>query len=443
MILGSGRFTLGRLWARRGVQLAPIARNCLQPLGSGVCQLLLKSSWVSNRVKGSRRQLDVSGEPMRGRTARVSDRCGSLFAAAALAISWAKPGLTDPLSEVRVRWEAPPDCPDRVALDQELRRDLEGSQAPSIRVRVDASVARLEAETWRVSIRTESSAGQSERTITAHSCSALVDATSLIIAMLIDPETAAIHARPIEGTSESAAPPIANPANSVPASSSTLPPAPPPTSNLQRNPAARETTNQNQNRGFIGPAIPSARAARWPASGLIAAWVAGDSGSLPSFTEVVGGSLGLLYGPWRAEASFGWWSPKSKVLNRPPNPGAAGEFGKLAGGATLCLTAWSPTPFALSPCAGLELARLSGTGSGDLKDSRTVYRWPVSAKAGVLGILNLTDALALRLDLDVLVPLNRPEFGYYVQGDQGQPKTIFQPPLIAARFGLGVELHFR
>jgi len=376
---------------------------------------------------------------MRVRGTKIRGRCGSLIAVLALSASFTNRGLSDPLSEVTVRWEAPPDCPDRVALDQELRRDLEGSQAPSIRVRVDASVARLGPETWRVSIRTESSGGQSERAITAHSCSALVDATSLIIAMLIDPETAAIHARPIEGTSESAVSPIANPANSAPPSNSNTPPAPPTASNLQRDPVTSETKNKNSNIGFVGPAPTE----HWPTSGLIAVWVGGDVGSLPSFTEVLGGSLGLLYGPWRGEVSFGYWFPKSKASLGPSNPTAAGDFRKLAGSAELCLTIWAPSRFALSPCAGFELASLSGVGRGSLIETHTERRPTASAESGFLGILRLTDALALRLNLDVLLPLNRPEFGYYVQGNQGEPSTIFRPALIAARARLGVELHFR
>jgi hypothetical protein len=384
---------------------------------------------------------------MRKRGVKVGGYCGPLVAVLALSISSAKSGLAEPLSEVTVRWEAPPDCPDRVALDQELRRDLEGSQAPSIRVHVDASVVQLNPETWRVSIRTESGAGQSERAITAHSCSALVDATSLIIAMLIDPETAATHARPIEGTREAAGPApatVVNSTNPAPASSSAAPaavpmaPIAPIGPNFQRNPITREAKNKNT--VHLGPAIQSPAGSHWPIAGLAAAWVAGDTGSLPRLTEALGGSLGLLYGPLRVQTSFGYFSPRSNVLTGPPKPGAAGEFGKIAGSAELCLRAFARSRFDLSPCAGLEVARLSGTGSGELTNQHTEHRPVASAEVGVLGILNLTNALALRFDLDVLLPLNRPKFGYYDQNNN--PIQVFQPALLAARAGLGVELHF-
>ncbi len=418
-----------------------LSLNPPRTLGNWGRRLLLKSSWVSNRVNDARWQFGLLREPRA--VQGFKHVChGALVAVVAVSVAWAKGGLADPLSDVTVRWEAPPDCPDRVALDQELRRDLEGSQAPSIRVHVDANVAQLDPDTWRVSIRTESNAGQSERAITAHSCSALVDATSLIIAMLIDPETAATHARPM-GTSESAGPSSANAVNSAniaAAPTSNVPPAPPLASNLQSNPVARETKNQNPNVGFVWPVIPQTQKTSWPVSGLVAAWVAGDIGSLPKFTEALGGSLGLLYGPWRAEASLGYWLPKHKVWGQIPNPNAWGEFAKLAGSAELCVRAWAPSRFALSPCAGLELARLSGIGHEFPAQLPTAHRPVASAEAGALGILSLTDALALRFDLDVVLPLNRPRFGFY--DPNGDENTVFQPAWLAARARLGVELHF-
>ena len=65
-----------------------------------------------------------------------------------------------------------------------------------------ASVERTETDSWRVRIRTHSAEGNSDRGLVAHSCSALADATILIVAMLIDPETAATRARSLDAVSE-------------------------------------------------------------------------------------------------------------------------------------------------------------------------------------------------------------------------------------------------
>ena len=272
-----------------------------------------------------------------------------------------------------------------------------------MRLEVNANVEQLGLEVWRVSIRIQSGAGHSDRAITAHSCAALVDATSLIIAMLIDPETAATHARPIEGTTESSVTPSEAAAISAVASapsSSVLPPAPQPASDLRMNPALRETKNPNSNPITGSPMPPFAvyqpMLDHVRRKGLIAAWADLDSGSLPSATEVFGGSLGLLYGRWRGETSFGYWLPKSTTWGGSLIPNAGGKFGKLAGSAKLCRALWAPTRFALSPCAGLELARLSGTGNTSLSQGNTANLLAASVDAEVLGTLGITDFLALR-----------------------------------------------
>lgn len=53
-----------------------------------------------------------------------------------------------------------------------------------------------------------------------------------------------------------------------------------------------------------------------------------------------------------------------------------------------------------------------------------------SHEAAVLGTPNFTDALALRFDFDVLLPLNRPVFGIY---EAGVPISVFQPAWLTLR----------
>ena len=391
---------------------------------------------VSYRVIGVEIESPEMGS---GRTCAPRRLCGAV-ASLLLGVGWSTHAFADPLAEVRVRWEAPEECPDRVALDKELRRDLEGSQAPSVRLTVHAHVERLKPETWRVSITTESSDGKSERAITAHSCQALLDATSLIVAMLIDPETAAAHARSIDATTETTAvpgAPVVDTGAPPAPSNASAPPAPPPASSTPRNPIPRETNNPKQ---LIAPPVPpsSARSAsRMPVSGFVGAWAAIDYGSLPGVTEAFGGSLGFVYGPWRGETLFGGWLSKSKVMDQPPYSNAGGDFGKLAGSARLCLTVWAPQRFGLAPCAGLELARMSGVGSQALtKTQRTTM---ISPEAGLLGTLSLTDIFALRFGMDVSFPLNRPTFGF---GYQREQQTLFLPSRAILTATAGVEMHF-
>jgi len=360
-------------------------------------------------------------------------RLRSTLCALVFAGSLALPAVANPLDQVTVRWEAPADCPDRVALDQELRRDLEGSQAPSVRLMVFANVAQLQSATWQVSILAESNDGKSERTITAHSCQSLIDATSLIIAMLIDPETAAAHARPNDARSETTALPDALVATSNASS------PPPVASNARRDSIPSESKNKNRVVITHGSVLPMPSASRMRALGFVGAWAALDSGSLPSVTEAFGGSLGLLYGPWRGETSFGAWLPKNRRSNQSDYPLASGEFGKVAGRARACLAALAVGRFAVGPCAGVELSRLSGKASAALTGATPPYRLVAAADAAALATLRLGDVLAVRLDLDVLIPLKRPTFGYEYQNTD---QSLFRPDPVALRAATGIELYF-
>jgi hypothetical protein len=214
----------------------------------------------------------------------------------------------------------------------------------------------------------------------------------------------------------------------------------PPAPNYQLNPTPSAATTQYPYQvpywlHFPPPVVPRERA-----YGLVAAWAAADVGSLPAVTEGFGGSLGLLYGPWRAEASFsGWWA-QSKILNAAPNPAAGGKFGMIEVDTRLCHHAWAHKPWAVSPCAGVQVARLSGDGNQSLTQPLHATKWAVSAEAAVLGTLDLTDFMALRFDFDVLLPLNRPVFGIY---EAGIWTPVFQPSPVAVRASAGVQLHFR
>jgi hypothetical protein len=352
---------------------------------------------------------------------------------AALVFGWAASAQADPLAAVTVQLEAPPGCPDRAALDAELRRDLGGSQVQSERLFVHARVEQLGVETWHALVRTENEHGESERSLSARTCAALVDATSLIIAMLIDPETAATNAYP-NGSDPLAAAAIEAEAATVP--SSALPAA-------SEDASIAVTTTPETKQPDRRPLSESqaAPAPRRRIQGFISAWAMMDAGSLPSVSGAFGGALGLRYGPWRGETSMGWWWPRSESWGGTPNPRAGGDFGMIASSAKLCCSVWSKGSVHLGPCAGMEAVRWSGVGNESLSapNPQPTYRWAASAAVSVLGVLDAFRSLGLRLNLDVLVPLNRPEFGFTAGASQ---YAVFQPGWIALRAGVGVEWRF-
>jgi hypothetical protein len=355
-------------------------------------------------------------------------------------LSWSKVLLADPLAELAIQWEAPPECPNRVALIDELRRDLEGSQVPSVALVVAARVERPRVDVWKVTIITQSAEGVSDRVVSSRTCAALLDATSLIVAMMIDPETAAAHARPSddgpEGTAVPGEPSAATLPNAGPSgygANAPLPPLPHP------NTPARDSRALAQ----PPPADASINSTEphpgWPLAGTIAMTSALDYGSLPGVSGSLLGSLGVHYGPLRAEGSFGYWLPRDSIAEDSDIPGAGGSFRKAAVLGRACADVWNPSAFTVSPCLGLGVAWFSGVANDSVPKSARATVHVAEPEIGVLATLKLTSHLALRFDLDVAVPLPRPEFGYTSGTDK---KYLYKAKPASVRAGMGLEWKF-
>jgi hypothetical protein len=353
----------------------------------------------------------------------------ALFAQLSI-LCWSKVLLAHPLAELAIQWEAPPECPNRAALIDELGRDLEGSQAPSMRLVVAARVERPRVDVWKVTIVTESAEGVSDRVVTSRTCAALLDATSLIVAMMIDPETAAAHAHPTEDEPEA---PTVPGAPSVPSPGMLPPPLPEPNTPVRdsRALALPPLTGSTDNSMQAHPG--------WPIAGTIAMTTALDYGSLPGLSGSFRGSMGLHYGPLRAEGSFGYWLPRDSIANDPDLPGAGGTFGKAALLGRICVDVWNPTAITVSPCLGLGVAWFSGVANDSVPKSARATVHVAEPDIGVLAALKLTSHLALRFDLDVAVPLPRPEFGYTSGTEK---KYLYKAKPASVRAGIGIELKF-
>jgi hypothetical protein len=333
-------------------------------------------------------------------------------------------------------------------LQARLRRDLEGSQLPSELLDVEAIVTRSDVDDWQVRIHTAGAAGHSERSLSARSCEPLVDATSLIIAMMIDPETAATHAHAIAGLSESPGLPAYQPAEAAKVPLVTYPGqlSPPAPTSTPRVAGVSETKTIKQNPLSNAPAPRAEVPAGARTRGFASEWVARDWGSLPSATEIFGGSLGLAHGQWSGEASLGvslrediTGSADHSSASRSAGP-AIGSLRMLTGALRVCWRAWEHSRVSVSPCAGLEWARWSSQGNNSLANMRSDAVLTSAVGARLVGALAVSETLSLLLPLDVVLPLRRPSFGY--TGSAGEPVGVFQPSRIAFRIGAGLQLHF-
>jgi len=369
--------------------------------------------------------------------------------------------FADPLAELTIDLEAPPRCPNKAMLYGELRRDLEGSVAPSGQLSVLAQIVQRDPERWQAIVRAEGALGKTERSLTARDCQTLVDAMSLIIAMLIDPETAANNARHFEGVTVASSPNDKDAGNKVadpPAASDTT------ASKTEDKPAevapAIAPPNAASDKSVVASDQPNldnphdgrsrkADSRHHPIGGVLAAWMAVDSGTLPSATMAVGGIAAVSYGSWRAETAFGWWLRQDTTLGTGPHPAVLAQFDAVVGTARLCGEVFRRGPFGLSPCAGIQLARYSASAPA-LAQPQSSKRWDTSGLFGLLGQFDLAPALGLRLGVDLAAPFVHQRFGFYddsAQAGAGQPqptpREVFRPASAQYRATGGIELRFK
>ncbi len=338
---------------------------------------------------------------------------------------------------MHVEWLAPATCPSADTLQSETLRLL-GNPPPGALHHVasaHAVVTEPQTGTWHVSLTTVVDGVRGAREIDAASCSALADATALIVALAIDPSSASIAARSGPTGSTGAANLGPAPSSSSPAPPSSAQPAGPPTA---PEPRARP-------REAAQPAAPHAdRAAASdvasPARLSVGASVAGDVGSLPAVA--LGAAVGVEWrlvrtAPWHVRASASAWVPQDATAGAPG--GAEGARLHLyAASLTGCYEphVWS---LEVGPCAGLEVALLTADGFGTSIPLSGQGSW-LSPIAGLASSFGLTRAVALTWEIDGLVPLARPS--YVVQEASGATLSVHRPSAIAGRMGIGLQGRF-
>jgi hypothetical protein len=115
-------------------------------------------------------------------------------------------------------------------------------------------------------------------------------------------------------------------------------------------------------------------------------------------------------------------------------PTAGGRFHLIAGDGSACY-AILRAPVELSPCAGLELGSMAATGFGVRSNGSGSALW-VAPLAEAAAALPIGRSFAVRLDLGVLVPVERPAFVLSAAG------TVYTAAAVVGRATLGVELRF-
>jgi len=310
---------------------------------------------------------------------------GTLLALAVIGNS--RPGRADAPGALDFSWTAPLGCPSRDELRGQIARLLGGGirvpEGGDIRARAVVE----HGQTWSLEIETELAGRPGRRSIEAGSCQDLADATSLIVALMIDPDAVNAHAmRPL---------PAVPPADSRPI-----------------------------------PAKP-----RRSVEYLVGVHAAASEGTLPSFDVGVGGGIGLAGRRWRVELRGTYGLRRDQTAEASAPPGASGQFNLAAAALAACFNfRWGGVAF--GPCADAELGLVSAKGVNVSESFSTHTLWS-SLGAGVYAAIPLAPHLSLPLHLDILAPLRRTE--YMVKDVPGR---VFQAPAVGGRLTAGIELHF-
>jgi hypothetical protein len=129
----------------------------------------------------------------------------------------------------------------------------------------------------------------------------------------------------------------------------------------------------------------------------------------------------------------------------PARPSQGVDLGYLGGDARGCLAVIATGRAArdgvtLSPCLGVDLARLSGSGFGGSKTFAGDGSWS-ALEGGLLGAWALASSIALRVGVDLLVPTSRPAF-VVLAPDGSTAGSLHRPAPLEGRLDLGAELRF-
>lgn len=297
-----------------------------------------------------------------------------------------------PLARADVVWEAPAGCSSSAELTEGVARALGRTESEVREIDARASVERSAAG-YRV--RIEVAGG--ERTVEAGTCSELVEATALILALTVDPRAAARQPAPSERL---------------------VSPAPPPA------PARKPKESP----------IPGQRASKGPFDGIrlsVGVEQLADVGTLPSPSLGIGLFVGLNLRALRIELGAGLFPPQTER----PFVDMGGEFSRVTGSAMLC---YQPTlgRLEVGGCMGAGFDRVGATAVGTgARAIDATGLWSTLDAEGRIAV-RLTSWLAVRFSLGAHAPLSRPSFAITGAGE------VYRPSAVSARQALGLEIRF-
>lgn len=314
---------------------------------------------------------------------------------------------------LRLSWDAPKGCP-----SGESVRSAAVRNAPASAIALEADAVVSHRDRWTVTLKTRRPEASGERVLEAASCTALADATAVILALaLVPPGEEAVPPPPVAANATAIATATPEPPAVTTTATATANPAPIPPSPAEDRPRSSPPKSASKNDG--------------PPALAVGGFAATDATTLPAVALGGGGLIAWTPGALRIEALVSAFGGQSRTVGQST---AGARFTMTSVGAGACYTVLK-TAIELAPCAGGSMHWVSAEGFGATANYDASARW-AAVDAGLLARAPLTSWLALRGRVDGLVPLGRPSFEVENEG------VVHKPPPFGIRAALGVELNF-
>lgn len=325
---------------------------------------------------------------------------GSALLSAAVSLSprpvSAQTAPTPGAEAVELTWEAPPNCPQRAAVQQRIRA-LAG---PALRgaepLRANGRIVFVNRR-YRLTLSVREKGQLRERTIQSTACADLAGAAAVALGLLLrqrsvseppGPVPEATPSAPATNPSESASrpnPDVAPPAVAPPAQEAPVSQIVPPSSTSVSPPSAPDD---------LAPArVPdeSSTAERSWKVLVRAPVVSLDLGPLPKPGFAVGGALGVRWDAWSVTAGGRLISTQTWLR---PDSDVGAEVGRWQAEAAVC-RGWRMGRTELSPCLFAGVDRIGARGTGPDVTSQSQHSFAFVLGAAGAFRLHLSDNIAI------------------------------------------------
>lgn len=298
-------------------------------------------------------------------------------------LSWA--GSARAEQPLEIEWSAPPSCPSRAEITERIERAVQGAGAVVVRATLTKGRTGYHA---LLSVR--GARGEGTRELDAPTCATVSDMAVMVVAMSATPEAEA---------------PL---------------PAPAPTT-AEKPEAPREPHVERPVETKPEPRVEPERASSRSDAHLSIAPRAGlDFGLLPAPAPALGGVIAWSPAPWiSAEIGGSVFTAQPATFD---GSAAGARFSAWSVDARACANALRGA-VELGPCLGAEIAHVdaSGFGGAVVKDGGATWWSP--AAAGFVR-WRMTEALAIGLTAEALVPVSRRRFIFTDLGELHRPAAV-------------------